>query len=128
MGLIYQLIEKKMLYYQENLSRREYLKSFWQFYCAINLAESYLQINNDSDERKKVIKMRERVWRKWCDNNGRDNPKLLSVFHALIKQDMKIVMMATNKLQREDEEAEIAEGEGLFRSGDIAVIGFDFPQ
>lgn len=53
MRLINQIIEKKLMKYQENIINDNY--NFWDFYCAYNLAKVVLEKKTDGEAKKNAL-------------------------------------------------------------------------
>jgi len=126
MRILKQLIEKKMELHQEFILNRQYLRGIWQFYCCYNLALALLcSMGFECDN--SLIRKRDILWKKWLSKGGVFDEKKFKKIQKYMQEDMNIIIISLNKIEKIAEENPYEEG-NIAKPGMIGILSYEFPE
>lgn len=124
MGLLEQVLEKKLELYDELVLNHYTLRGIWVFYSYYNLA---LSITGEEDMN---IRRKNRLWKRLLFKKleGKNDLEIYDKLMRYMKEDIGVIIKALKLTHKESERLKETFGLGLYKPGTLAIISYEMPE
>lgn len=120
-GLIEQLIKKKLELSEEASLEKRYIRGMWHFYVAYNLAIRYMGVKPLDPKKKNML------WKRFLLNPEMEDSKTFKKLQEYISTDTKAIMDAIDTINEEKGREGGYFGD-IYQPFTVAVVAFEYSE